>query len=185
MLVKAIMSKSPKTVLGIDANTRALAFCLYENGKPTKWGKVHIEGDSIYEKVHDAGVKSRAIATLGKVDYVVIESAIIGRSADGSIKLAMIVGAMLATVLTKKTNVITVAPVSWQSFIGNKLLTKAEKQKIKDDNPGRSGSWYKVRERELRKSRTIDWVKSEHGITVHDDDVSDAIGIGYWGVKNI
>lgn len=185
MLVGALKKASPSRVIGIDTSTNSLAFCVMNQGGPEAWGKLNLTGSDIYERVKDAHKKARVISDLYEVDYVIVEGAIMGKSAGASLKIAMIVGASLSAILTDKTKVLTVAPISWQSFIGNKLLTKAEKQDIKDSNPGRSASWYKTKERETRKNKTISWVKSEYGIDVTDNDVSDAIGIAYWGVKNI
>lgn len=185
MLVQVVKRKNPSKVLGIDTSTNSLAFCLFEENVPKIWGKVNINGSNIYEKIRDAGSKARGLSVLKDVDYVIIESAIMGKSADASLKVAMIVGASLSSILTDKTNVITVAPLKWQSAIGNSLLKKDEKQRLRDENPGKSESWYKVNERAYRKSKTINWVKSEYGIIIDDNDVSDAIGIAHWGVNNI
>lgn len=176
---------SPRRVLGIDTSTNALAFCVITDGKPEAWGKIDLKGPDIYARVLEANKKASAILTLWDIDYVVVEKAIMGASPDGSLKIAMIVGSTLAAILKDKTKVITVAPVSWQSFIGNKLLTKAEKQAIADLYPGRSVSYHKTKQREFRKQRTIDWVQNEYGIPITDNDVSDAIGIAYWGSENI
>jgi Holliday junction resolvasome RuvABC endonuclease subunit len=185
LLVDAIKRDKPSRVLGLDTNTKSIGFCLFEDGVPVKWGKVMIDGADIYEKVYDARVKAKVLVDLGPVDYVAIESAIMGRSADVAIKMAMIVGACLSAVLSKETKVKHVAPMSWQAFIGNRVLTKDDKQKIKDENPDKSESWYQNANRRLRKARTMKWVKDTFDIEIADDDVSDAFGIGYWGVKNL
>ena len=41
-------------VLGIDASTASVAFCLMENDIPIKWGKIDLKGNDIYEKIYDA-----------------------------------------------------------------------------------------------------------------------------------
>jgi hypothetical protein len=75
--------------------------------------------------------------------------------------------------------------MSWQSFIGNKILSKDDKAAIREATPLKSETWYKSAERKLRKQRTMDWVKNTFDIEITDDDVSDAFGIGYWGYRNL
>ena len=173
-----------KRVLGIDTSTNALAFCVMLDGKPEAWGKIDLKGPTIYSRVLEANKKASAILTLWPIDYVVVEKAIMGASPDGSLKIAMIVGSTLAAIMKDDTEVVTVAPVSWQSFIGNKLLTKAEKAEIAALYPGKSVNFHKTKQREFRKQRTIDWVQTKFDIPITDNDVSDAIGIAYWGVEN-
>ncbi len=51
-------------VLGIDASTNSVAFCLMGNDKPLKWGKIEFVGADIYEKIYDAKVKTHAMLEL-------------------------------------------------------------------------------------------------------------------------
>ena len=118
-----LLKQKADRVLGIDASTASVAFCLFENGVPTKMGKLPIVGTDIYEKIKDANNKSKAIHKLCNPEYVAVESAIMVRSADAGLKIAMIVGAILSVILKPQTKVVTVAPVSWQSYIGNKNFT--------------------------------------------------------------
>ena len=80
--------------------------------------------------------------------------------------------------------VVSCSPVSWQNWIGNKVLTKAEKEEIKKENPGHSFSWYKQKEREKRKNKTINIVNIEFMTDIDDDDVADAVAIGWYSSKN-
>ena len=172
-------------VLGIDASTASLAFCLFEGGKPTNFGKMPIVGSDIYEKIKDARVKSEAIASLVSPDYVAIESAIMVRSADAGIKIAMIVGASLSAILKPETKVITVVPTQWQSYIGNKNPTKADKEAIRMEFPGKTDSWYKTKLRENRKQKTMDYFIDKFGVDVTDNDVGDAIGISFYAYNKL
>ena len=87
---------------------------------------------------------------------------------------AIIAAAQVAGIKTVKT----VAPMAWQNYVGTKLLSAAEKQSIEKKNPDKSKSWYKSKQRELRKKKTMDYVNKRYGIKIDDDDVADAIGIG-------
>jgi hypothetical protein len=107
------------------------------------------------------------------------------RSADAGLKIAMIVGAILSVILKPQTKVVTVAPISWQSHIGNKNFTNAEKMQVQKDFPGKSASWYKNKIREIRKQRTMDFFNDKFGTSISDNDVGDATGIAYYAYKTL
>jgi hypothetical protein len=81
--------------------------------------------------------------------------------------------------------VVTVAPVSWQSHIGNKNFTNAEKMQVQKDFPGKSASWYKNKIREIRKQRTMNFFNDKFGTSISDNDVGDATGIAYYAYKTL
>mgnify|MGYP003353199577 CR=1 FL=1 len=78
------------------------------------------------------------------------------------------------------SKVTTISPTAWQAFIGNKNPTKAEKEKLRAENPGYADSWYKNKMRNIRKQRTVDWVKDKFDINLTDFDVADSFGISYY-----
>lgn len=172
-------------VLGIDASTASVAFCLFEDGVPTKMGKLPIVGADIFEKVKDANTKAKTIATLCSPDYVAVEQAVMVKSADAGLKIAMVVGSILAAILKPETKVITVAPVQWQSFIGNKNPTKADKLAIQQEFPGKSLTWYKNTIRERRKQKTMDFFNNKFSKHISDNDVGDATGIAYYAYNKL
>ena len=59
-----------------------------------------------------------------------------------------------------------------------------EKQEIVNSNPGKSVSWLKAHEREIRKQRTIRFVNTIYDKQITDNDVADAIGIGWYATNN-
>ena len=185
MSLATLKKQQANKILGIDASTASVAFCLFEDGKPKKFGKLPVVGADIYEKVKDANVKAKIISSLVNPEYVAIESAIMVKSADAGIKIAMIVGALLSAILKPETKVITVAPIQWQSFIGNKNPTKAEKALLELEIPGKSVSWYKATMRDRRKQKTMDFFINNFGVEVTDNDVGDAMGIAYYAYKNL
>jgi hypothetical protein len=71
-----------------------------------------------------------------------------------------------------------------KSWIGNKRLTKAEKEEIRKEIQGHTFSWYKQKEREKRKERTIRMVNIEFNTNIDDDDVADSVAIGWYASKN-
>jgi Holliday junction resolvasome RuvABC endonuclease subunit len=178
-LAKLVKQKS-YTVLGLDASTNSLAFCLFANGYPVKWGKIEFEGADIFEKLVDAKIKVHAMLDYLKSDYIAMEGAVLVRSPDAVIKLSYVYGAVLAELMTTGSKVTTISPTAWQAKIGNKNPTKAEKDQLKKEFPGYADSWYKNKMRNIRKQRTATWAKSSFNIDVEDFDVADAIGIAYY-----
>jgi Holliday junction resolvasome RuvABC endonuclease subunit len=170
-------------VLGIDASTNSIAFCLMEDNHPLKWGKVDLVGSDIYEKIYDAKVKMNVMLDELKSDYIAVEGAILVRSPDAVIKLSYVYGVVIAELMSTGSRVITISPSSWQAYIGNKNPTKEEKSEIRLKNPGYADSWYKTQLRNMRKQRTVDYFNSKYKISLDDFDVADSFGIAHYANK--
>lgn len=183
MKLADLVKTKANRVLGIDASTGSVAFCLMENEKPVKWGKIELSGADIYEKIYDAKKKMSAMIKELESDYIVVEGAILVRSPDAVIKLSYVYGVVIAELMASGASVITISPTAWQSHIGNKNPTKAEKEALKIANPGYADSWYKNKMRQIRKQRTVDWANNKFGLSIEDFDVADAIGISYYSYK--
>jgi len=180
MTLASLVKTKANRVLGIDASTNSVAFCLLENNRPVKWGKINIVGNDIYEKIYDAKVKTNLMLKELSSDYIAVEGAILVRSADAVIKLSYVYGVVIAELMSTGASVITISPSSWQSHIGNKNPTKLEKEKLKKENPGYAESWYKSKMREIRKKRTADYFNKKYGLNIEDFDVADSFGIAYY-----
>lgn len=170
-------------VLGIDASTSSVAFCLMENDVPLKWGKIELKGNDIYEKIYDAKVKVHAMLGELDSDYIAVEGAILVRSPDAVIKLSYVYGVVISELMSTGSKVITISPSSWQAYIGNKNPTKDEKAAIRLKNPGYADSWYKNQLRNMRKQRTADYFNKKYGIKLDDFDVADSFGIAHYANK--
>lgn len=171
-------------VLGIDASTNSIAFCLMNGKTPVKWGEITFDGQNVYERILDAKRKIKAFKNELDTDFVTIEAAIQVRSVHTGIKMAYVFGAIMGELLSDNIEVVEVHPITWQSYIGNKNFTKAEKQAIKNEFPGKSENWYKNKIRERRKEKTIEFVRSL-GIETESDNVADAAGIAWYAVNEI
>ena len=178
-LAELIKTKAYR-VLGIDASTNSVAFCLMENDKPIKWGKIEFSGADIYEKIYDAKVKMNVMLKELKSDYIAVEGAILVRSPDAVIKLSYVYGVVIAELMSTGAKVITISPTSWQAYIGNKNPTKAEKEILRNQNPGYADSWYKNKMRNIRKQRTVDYFNKMYGLSLSDFDVADSFGIAHY-----
>jgi len=187
-LAEAIGTKLPKTICAIDASTNSLAFAIFDTQEKTlkSVGKINFKGKDTYEKVMDAGQKVKAFLDIYEgFEAIVIEHTVFMNSPKTAADLALVQGAILGAAGQSGTKVIgKVAPITWQNFIGNKKISKDEKLFIKSQNPGKSESWLKSYERELRKQRTISFINMQYDRTITDNDVADACGIGHWAIKN-
>lgn len=180
MTLASLVKTKACRVLGIDASTNSIAFCLMENDKPLKWGKIELKGNDIFEKIHDAKIKTHAMLEELKSDYIVVEGAILVRSPDAVIKLSYVYGVVIAELMSTGAKVITIGPSSWQAYIGNKNPTKDEKSAIRLANPGYAESWYKNQLRNMRKQRTADYFNKKYGLEIIDFDVADSFGIAHY-----
>ena len=179
-------SIKPKKICAIDASTNSLAFALFENEILGTVGKINFEGNTNYEKVMDACNKTKSFLDYyGGFEAIVIEHTVFMNSPKVAADLALVQGALLGAAGLTGTKVIgTVSPITWQNFIGNKKIDKDEKFAIRSANPGKSESWYKTYERNLRKERTIRFINMQYDRSITDNDVADACGIGHWAIKN-
>lgn len=169
-----------KRVCGIDASTNSLAFAIFEGEKPIQCGEIKFKGSTPFERLKDARRKTRALVKAGTfdgVEYVAIESAIMVRNIQTAIDLAYVYGAIISEMSEVCKELHKVAPISWQSGIGNPNLKKAEKDKIMADFPGKSKSWYQNKGRLIRKQRTLDIARQFFTIADGSDNVGDAVGI--------
>ena len=183
MTLASLIKTKANRVLGIDASTTSIAFCLMENNTPIKWGKINLVGNDIYEKIHDAKNKMHTMLEELKSDYIAVEGAILVRSPDAVIKLSYVYGVVIAELMSTGASVITISPSSWQAYIGNKNPTKEEKAAIRLKSPGYADSWYKNQLRNMRKQRTADYFNKKYGLDVVDFDVADSFGIAHYANK--
>ena len=176
----------PKTICAIDASTTSLAFALFDNKKLTTVGKIKFEGNTNYQKVMDACAKTKAFFEYsGGFEAIVIEHTVFMNSPKTAADLALVQGALLgAAGLTGTKQIGTVAPITWQNYLGNKKLSKEEQLEIRLKNPGKSISWYKTFERQIRKERTMKLIEINYDKIINDNDVADACGIGHWAINN-
>jgi Holliday junction resolvasome RuvABC endonuclease subunit len=179
---------APKRICAIDASTNSLAFAMFDTFTKDliSVGKITFEGNDIYTKVMDAGKKVKAFIDIyGGFEAIVIEHTVFMNSPKTAADLALVQGAILGAAGQSGTKQIgRVSPITWQNFIGNKKISKDEQLFIRSQNPGKSLSWYKTYERNLRKERTIKFININYDRSITDNDVADACGIGHWSINN-
>jgi len=178
MLDKYIFTN--RATMGIDCSTYSLAFGIIDQSKLIKWGQIKFDGSTVFERILDARKKVDSLSKDFDVRCIAIESAVVVKSVQVGIKMAYVFGAVLGSLLTKNIKVVEVAPISWQSDIGNKNFSIKEKQDLKNKFPGKSKSWYQNKIREIRKDRTRQWVYKNYGQQIDSDDVTDSIAIAHF-----
>jgi hypothetical protein len=180
------LTNKPRSFCSIDASTNSLAFAYFYEEKLKSYGKIKYFGSDIYEKIIDTAYKTKAFfENFEDVEYMVIEQVIYMNSPKTAANLAMSHGALVAAAgIAGISHVASVSPMEWQNFIQNKRLTADEKEKIRNVNPNKSASWYKTQERLFRKQKTIGFINEIFNLKINDDDVADAIAIGYFAIKN-
>lgn len=183
--IKTREGSIPTSFCAVDASTNSLAFAFFKNGELEKYGKIRFFGSTIYDKLGDTVHKTMGLFQALPSEAMIIEKTIFANSAQVAANLALSQGALIGGAkIGGVRNVYGVAPMSWQSYIGTRLLTTDEKQKIRQSSPGKSNSWYKSQEREQRKQKTISTVNDKFNIKLDDNDVADACGIGMFALEN-
>lgn len=186
------LTKQPvKRVLGIDCSTKSVAYACFEGKTPLYCGEIFFEGGNVFARLNDARRKMQSVLDseqlLGvdgfKADYVAMEAAIAVKNVKTVIVLAYVYGAVMGVLMQNGAEVVEVPPITWQSAIGNPNLKTHEKQKIKDDNPGRKPSWYQNEGRKLRKKRTLEFARKFFNIDSGSDNIGDAVGVAWYAAN--
>lgn len=184
MGLEKIQSKET-TVLGIDASTKSFAYCLIKGEAPVEWGIINYKGKDRFQRALDSANKVDAfVSKFGRIDKVVQEQAVGSVNQQTGLFLAQAYGVTMPSLLRVTNDYSMVGPNEWQAALGVKIMTPTQ---IKAQWPDHTKSWYSEKTRELKKQRTIDWVKGRWGIELTYDmnDISDAIGICSWAAKLI
>jgi Holliday junction resolvasome RuvABC endonuclease subunit len=184
LLVTKLIKSNAKRVIGIDASTNSIAYCVFEGNVIVEYGEINFTGSDIYERILDAKRKVHALQSRFKADFVAIEAAVMVRSAQTGLKMAYVFGAIMGELLENGASIVEIHPITWQSFIGNKNFTAAQKAQVKKENPERSDSWIKSKIREQRKQKTLEFAKSI-GVHTDSDNVGDATGLAWYAIKNL
>jgi len=181
------LTNRPTSICSIDASTNNFAFAIFKDGNLMSFGKIKFEGINTYQKIKDSARKSVAFFEKFKdqIDAIIIEHTIYLNSPKTAADLALIQGALLGAAAQNGIKLSgSINPIAWQTYIGNGKLTKDAKVLIRKTNPGKSESWYKQHEREIRKQKTINFVNINYDIDIDDNDVADAIGVGHYAIGN-
>jgi len=190
MKLKDMLEKknSYTSIMGVDMSSKTIAYSFFKKEKD--WtlhqrGKIEISGDSTFEKCGDIIDKFSGLLGVLSPELIIFESSSYVNNNAVMKQLSMVFGAASGVAARRGIEVIDIPPVTWQSYIGNPPNSKKYKKRFIEDNPGITDSKAKVLMREERKNRTIRFVLENIGVQPEDDDVADAICVGYYAVKTI
>lgn len=184
MIGDLVDKKDVSRVLGLDVSTKSIAFAVIEDGDLKRYGKVYIEGETIWERAADANRKTYNILKLASPTHVSIEGAVYVNNRSVVIKLSYIYGAIAGVVGATGHSMAEVTPLAWMGFIGSPANTKERKAALRKEFPSKSKSWLQTEARRRRKQYTIDWAKSKFDVDIEDDDVADAVGVAWYAWSN-
>lgn len=171
----------PQRILTVDSSTSSIAFAVFDRGSLVSYGKINLVGADVYLKAGNCCGKFYALIKKIKPDAVVVESPIYSNSPKTAMHLALVQGALYGSSYMAGVRVFrAISPIQWQNYVGTRLLTSEEKSAIEKNFPNKSKSWYKTKQRQVRKNKTITSVNNKFGIKVSDDDIADAIALGWF-----
>lgn len=163
--------------MGIDASTWSFAYCLIKEKRPVEWGIVNYRGKDRYQRILDSDQKIEAfVKRLGHVDVIMQEQAVGSVNQKTGLILAQAYGATMPALLKIADKYEMVQSNVWEASLQRKILTPSQ---IKAKWPGEKKAWYTEKARQLRKERTLGWVKDRWGIDLpyEANDIGDAIAI--------
>jgi len=172
-------------VIGLDCSTNSIAFAIIDGGRLVKWGEIDLTGRTVYDRALDARRKVDALAAEFDADFACIESAVMVRSIQVAIRMAYVIGNVIASLLAIGVQVYEAKPLEWQAAIGNPILKKIEKDVIIKANPGKTKSWYQNACRVYRKQRTMDFVLKKYGVRLLSDNVGDSVGLADYAYNKL
>lgn len=184
-MIKKLTKPKPKRIIGIDASTKSVAFAIFDNGKPVRCGEIELKGHTLYERLYDAKCKVQALVSAGVLvgDLIAIEAAWTGNNPRTGLDLSLVYGAIIGELMVCSPDIHRVAPITWQSYIGNPNLKKAEKEQLANDNPNATKSALQILGRNLRKQRTLDYSRRFFSIPSGSDNVGDAVGVAVYALE--
>jgi Holliday junction resolvasome RuvABC endonuclease subunit len=169
------------TVMGIDSNSRNLAYTVVEKGLPQSWGKIEFSNtNNIIDKMQSMVEPVGHLLDLYNPDCVIIEKSIYVKSMSTVRTMSYFVGGllMLMAVYDQKC-VVEVEPMAWKSFIGYYPINKNMSKSLRSVLGNHRGN--KAIEH-LRKSQTarVLWHNFPY-FSTNDWDIADSCGIALWG----
>lgn len=187
MSIGGLTKKKGSRILGMDTSTNSLAFAVLDDGNPVRCGEIVFKGATVFDRLYDARMKTRALVASGDLvaDYVAIEATIMARSINVAIDMAYVNGAIISELMVMNPQVHKIAPITWQSGIGNPNLKQWEKDDIKKQYPDRKPSFYLAEGRKIRKQRTLDIARKYFTIPGDSDNVGDAVGLALYASQTL
>lgn len=174
-----------RTIVAIDPATHSLAFAVFSEVESKiylrSFGKLDLKNCSTAEKFERINAFIPFIIKEFKPSILVIEQPIYIQNFQTSRALSYVVGYTWGRATQEKVEVVDIGPMQWKSGIGYKKVSAQEKQEW-----ARSMSLTDVKKKAdfERKNRVKFIIQDKVDIgNLEDNDIVDAIGIGYWAIK--
>lgn len=173
--------------MGVDCSSNSFAYSVFDGEELVQYGEFSFGKGDAWHRMNNAQRVITGLMNEGVfegIEKIFIESSVYVNNRKTVILLSNALGAALSPLAKPGVDIIEVHPMLWQNYIGNKTFSKEEKTELANRHPDKKPAWLKEEMRRVRKQRTKDWVYKNYGVIVKSDDLSDAIGVGYWGVRN-
>jgi Holliday junction resolvasome RuvABC endonuclease subunit len=190
-VISATKSKNVRDarILGVDSKSTSIAVSLYErvDGEVRLLAVAKADLGATKDMSDKFNVLNEFLPAFfekyGPIDIVVIEQTIYIQSPQTSRILSYIVGHIWGKCLEYCSNVSDIQIQTWKAFIGYKNVTKKE---IAEWEKEMTKTEAKKKAQSERKLRTIRIMHDKIPETsdIDDDDIMDAVAIGYWAVCN-
>lgn len=182
-MLEALKKEKPRRIMGIDCSSNSLAYSVFDDGALVRYGVVNFGKGDVWRRMGRANDITNALseALVGDVDAIYFESAAYVQNKQTVILLAYALGAAMAPFIKKGTLVEPIPAVVWQRAIGNNPWTKEQKEDLRKLHPERTKVWLANEMRKQRKQKTIEWVSEKFRVKTSNDDLADAIALGYVG----
>lgn len=154
---------SKQVILSLDVSTTSTGYAIYVDGKLEQYGAIKYKSKNFIERVNYMADTIQAIHATYGITHIVIEDTYVSKKVNNIStvkKLCMAQGIIIRAVHTAK--VIQVYPVSWKSYfniVGGKNKRKEQ------------------------KATSITKANSLFNLELKDDDVADAILLGYYAIN--
>lgn len=174
-------------VLGVDGSSKKIAMVIINDGQVETYMEIFLTEVTPHKRLTQCRkLLEDCLPLLGNIDYIGFEKAVQVRSAKTSIVLASYFGVMVSVLSDLNAKLIELEPLVWQSYIGNKNLTAAERRELKSQHPELKNKTQEATFfRKYRKERTLGYSEKRYGFRFENDDLGDACGIASYVYDNV
>ena len=183
--MKALDALNKKRIFAIDPASHSYAFSVVDvDGNKSSlvaYGKVDLNklGSNTTSRLKIINdTLPRILETYQDITHAVIEQSVYVQNVKTVRTLSYIVGHLWGTIIQYVDHVEDINPLVWKTDIGYAKITAAERKQWKADLGKKEADKKISFERKERVRRIL--VEKIPGVDLDDDDVLDAVGIGYW-----
>lgn len=165
---------------GIDTSTKSIAWGVIEDDNLLHYGELFFTKADFTERLCEARLMLEAFVNewLYDVDYIGFEQPVSMNSRQVLIKLAKMAGVIESILIECPGRLVEVPPISWQSAIGNPLLSgKSRTEFLKLHPEFKTSSQIKTGIRQYRKNKTKEIIFDKFDVSIDSDNITDAIGV--------